>query len=51
MHWFSHIWDGFVHTFMHVKLHVHKEVVVGANSHLIYNVLIDIAFRLFFIIS
>ena len=43
VHWFSCMYDGFVHMFMHAKLHEHTAVTVGANLHcLTYNVLIDI---------
>ena len=35
--------------FMHVKLHVHKTVTVGANLyHLIYNLLMGIVFPVYF---
>ena len=41
----------FLRTFMHTKLRVHKTVTVGANLHcLIYNVLIDIVFPVYFTI-
>ena len=42
--------NDFVHTFMHAKFCVHKAVTVGAY-HLMYNVLIDIVFPIYFAIS
>ena len=44
---FVHV-SGSARTFVHAKLHVHKTVTVGANLHLIYNLLIAIVFPYIF---
>ena len=44
--------NGYTCTFVHAKFHVRKAVTVGAYLHcLIYNVLIDIVFTIYFAIS
>ena len=48
VHWFSCTQNGFVRTFVHAKLHVHKTVIVGTSLHrLIYDVLTEIVLPIF----